>query len=422
MKRLQLAFVTGLLICLPTIALGQSCPRPGLPMVIEYWSADLGLVPALADLLPRAASAENVPIADARFRHRLPSDWPAHWDESPDNSESTKKTLLTNDHDSDPPDPSTPDNDKTKRRSRSEESENELVVRDPFSGKYVPVSLSPKWGRPYDSDEPSNETESSQGSSQQLLAGNALSSTAGLSAPAVETQSIAPGTVSVDSNTSLDRKRYSVSGQSSSGSSSGLSAAGDTRDAETGVNAVATTEAIVDVGEKTSDPEGESTGGAAGGGAIGGLTGSSSRSVASADMGIGNSGSTGQAQRAVGTFGSSDNARGPQAMGSGAGGGGSGSSRSAPSRESVSGSDDGGFHQPTPPEPKIPDMLPEVPNEDPDTSGGHPGSPHSGLPGETPVVPEPGSLTLLSVALGCGTACWLRRRRKLNEQIPESVD
>jgi hypothetical protein len=83
---------------------------------------------------------------------------------------------------------------------------------------------------------------------------------------------------------------------------------------------------------------------------------------------------------------------------------------------------EGGLYVPTPPEPTIPDILPEVPQSDPDSPDGNHQSPNAGLPGETPVVPEPGSLTLLSIAVGCGTAGWLRRRQKRNQRIPESVD
>jgi hypothetical protein len=426
MNRLQLALATGMLSCVPSMALGQSCPRPGLPMVIEYWSADPWLDPSLADSPLRVPLAEEQPLADARFRHRLPSDWPSRWDENPDASEFTPESQLSNDDDSDPSDPPSPDTAEPRRRSRSADSESELLVRDPFSGKYVPVSLSPKWGRPYVGNDSSDETESSQGSSQQLLAGSALSSAAGFSSPAIGTQSIASGIPSNDSTQLVDRSRFSARGGSSSGASQRRSATSDTSTTETSTNTVAKPDTDAEVSEESFDPdsekEGDSEGGAAGGSAMGGLAGSFSRSVPSADIGISSAGSSLQSQRAAGKFGSSGNAGGSQSKGSGAGGGASASSRSGGSIESGERSEDGGFYQPTPPEPTIPDMLPEVPNEAPDSPGGHPASPHPGLPDEAPVVPEPGSMTLLSVALCCGTAGWLRRRRRRNEQNPESVD
>lgn len=438
MNWLQLALILGMLTCAPSMALGQSCPRPGLPMVIEFWSTAPSLDPALIDPPFRVPLTEKLPVADARFRNRLPSDWPSHWDESPEDPESMNETRLATDNDADPLDPPSPETEKSKRRSRSAKSDSELVVRDPFSGEYVPVSLSPRWGRPYDGDDISDEEESSQGPSQQLLAGSAMASSAaaiaaGISAPALATQSIVPGITSTDPKPWVDRSRYSMRGGSLSGTSQRRSASASTRTTEYSTDTVAKTNADADVAETSSESESEgesrsesdadAAGGASGGSAMGALAGSLSRSVASTDLGINSFGSAAQAQRGAGAVQSSENAQGSQAIGSGSGGvGGAVISRSGGSEETDSGSDDGGFHQPTPPEPTIPEMLPEVPNEDPGSPDGHPGSLHSGLPGETPVVPEPGSLTLLSVALSCGTARWLRRRRKLNEQNPESID
>ena len=72
----------------------------------------------------------------------------------------------------------------------------------------------------------------------------------------------------------------------------------------------------------------------------------------------------------------------------------------------------GGFAEIPPPMCEMPPVLPEIP-----PAGGDPTTipdftPGNGV-GDTPVVPEPGSIVLLAIGAGVSGGAWLRRRKKL---------
>jgi hypothetical protein len=63
------------------------------------------------------------------------------------------------------------------------------------------------------------------------------------------------------------------------------------------------------------------------------------------------------------------------------------------------------------PDPSIPDVTPDVPtSDDPSHCGGGHNTPPGN--GDSPVVPEPGSVILLGIAGGVGGAGFIRRRLK----------
>jgi hypothetical protein len=63
------------------------------------------------------------------------------------------------------------------------------------------------------------------------------------------------------------------------------------------------------------------------------------------------------------------------------------------------------------PDPSIPDVTPDVPTgDDPSHCGGGNHTPPGN--GDSPVVPEPGSIILLGIAGGVGGAGLIRRRLK----------
>ncbi len=72
----------------------------------------------------------------------------------------------------------------------------------------------------------------------------------------------------------------------------------------------------------------------------------------------------------------------------------------------------GGFAEVPPPMCDLPPALPEIPPTGGDPTAIPDFTPGNGV-GDTPVVPEPGSIVLLAIGAGVSGGAWLRRRKKL---------
>lgn len=173
-------------------------------------------------------------------------------------------------------------------------------------------------------------------------------------------------------------------------------------------------------GSKTSDSRtsGFSSGAAYGGGSSpGGSGGGASGGLFGGGMSGSNSGGfSGGSTSTPRTSGSSGGVSGAFSGGSG----GSGKQRSASTPDPHTGNG-GGLAEIPPPHCPVPPVLPEIPS-----TGGDPVSPTDPNPGnvagEAPIVPEPGSIVLLGIAIGVGGAGYIRRcRRRADSPIPASL-
>lgn len=72
----------------------------------------------------------------------------------------------------------------------------------------------------------------------------------------------------------------------------------------------------------------------------------------------------------------------------------------------------GGLSEVPPPMCEVPPVLPEIPSTGGDPTKTPDLTPGNGV-GDTPVVPEPGSIVLLAIGAGVSGGAWLRRRKKL---------
>lgn len=171
-------------------------------------------------------------------------------------------------------------------------------------------------------------------------------------------------------------------------------------------------------GSKTSDSRtsGFSSGAAYGGGSSpGGSGGGASGGLFGGMSGGNSSGFSGGSSSTPRTSGSSGGVSG--AFSGGSGGSGKQSSASTPDPHTGNG---GGLAEIPPPHCPVPPLLPEIPS-----TGGDPVSPTDPNPGnvtgEAPIVPEPGSIVLLGIAIGVGGAGYIRRcRRRADSPIPAS--
>ena len=162
-------------------------------------------------------------------------------------------------------------------------------------------------------------------------------------------------------------------------------------------------------GSKSSDgrTSGFSSGAAYGGGSLpGGSGGGASGGLFGGGMSGGNSGGySGGSTSIPRASGSSGGVSG--GFSGGSGGSGKQSSAATPDPHTGNG---GGLAEIPPPHCPVPPLLPEIPS-----TGGDPVSPTDPNPGnvagEAPIVPEPGSIVLLGIAIGVGGVGYIRRRR-----------
>ncbi|MBC7967907.1 MAG: PEP-CTERM sorting domain-containing protein [Fuerstia sp.] len=176
---------------------------------------------------------------------------------------------------------------------------------------------------------------------------------------------------------------------------------------------------------KTSDTStsGFSSGAAYGGGSsFGGSGGGASGGSFGGGMSGGNSGGfNGGSASTPRTSGFSGGVSGGFGGGSGSSGKSSGTPTPDPTpKPDPHAGNGGGLAVIPPPHCPVPPVLPEIP-----PTGGDPVPPTDHNPGngagEAPIVPEPGSIVLLSIAMGVGGAGYIRhRRRRADSPIPAS--
>lgn len=303
--------------------------------------------------------------------HRLPAGWPTQWSEPEVSSNSPKGAAGT----AESPGPG--------RVATTQ-------VRDPFTGQMVPTTAQARWDRAISTSiGTSNQSRQNQIQNQIGPSTSAATATTPKAAPATGTS---PSTKSAQQSSS---KSFSILPSKSGSALSGAIGGGS--------------------GGGTGGASGGTGGGTSGSSGGGGTSGGINWTPRTGNSGSGSFGGGSSNRSNSGTLeyiAKNDNNSGSTSSGNSKNTGGTPDTNPPGSGNSPPVVTNPGDDVPVVREPEIPipDYTPEIPkNETPGPAGGP--VPGTGG-GDTPVVPEPGSIMLLAIAGAMAGVVVVRRRRR----------